>query len=123
MPGGGTPEGEYQRLRAQGVPATEAWQRTRKQFPVRPRPSQQPQDLHPVSQRHMISTSPTTYGDDRGTLWRQIESGPVILLTIWWIVRQLFLVLVWIVGFTARVVVGLLWFVLGFVVGFRLFSR
>jgi hypothetical protein len=63
------------------------------------------------------------YQDGWVTLWKQVELGPVFLLTIWWLVQQLFGITLWLIGFTMRVIVGVFWFTLGFILGFRLFSR
>ncbi|QFU15151.1 hypothetical protein [Microvirga thermotolerans] len=119
---GSSAYGKYHYLRSQGFPAQEAWRQVQAQFPET---SIQPERtaVHPSPSQSKAVTKPVqVYQDDWATLWEQVELGPVILVTIWWLVQQLFWIALWMIGFTARVLVGLLWFTLGFVVGFRVFS-
>lgn len=117
---GSSEHDRYHRLRLDGLPAQEAWRRVR----VREAPIQRPQPvvLSSLSGSEARSKSAQVYQDDWATLWGQVELGPVVLVTAWWLLRQFFWAAIWMIGFTARVVVGLLWFILGFIVGFRVFS-
>jgi hypothetical protein len=54
------------------------------------------------------STPVQVYRDDWELIWGETPIVPVILLTIWWIVQQLFWAAVWLAGFALRVLVGLL---------------
>jgi len=113
----------YHLLRIQGVPAGEAWRRVRAQFPESPKPSPQPPDLPPSTQIGVRDTSTVVYAGAWETLRAQTPIGIVILLTMIWIVQQCFWAALWMIGFTARVLVGIFWFALGFLFGFRFFSR
>lgn len=116
-------ESMYHHLRVQGVPASEAWRHVRDQFPQRSEPSPQPPASPSITQVDVRETAPVVYANAWKTLRTQTPIGVVILLTIIWIAQQCFWAVLWMIGFTARVLVGIFWFGLGFLLGFRAFSR
>jgi len=119
----GSPTILYRDLRLQGVAASEAWRRVRGQFPEPPRLSPQEPDFQSDSRTDVPTTSVNIYEDNQATIWGQIGWGPVLLTVVSWLLEQVFWALVWIARIAVRIVIGLLWFTLGFVVGFRMFSR
>jgi hypothetical protein len=113
----GSAEDMYHDLRAQKVPAAEAWRRVRDQFPALPKPSPQVADLSPAPQTGLRETSTVVHGSPQPPI------GLIILLTVIWVAEQLFWAALWTIGFAVRVIIGLLWFALGLLIGFRAFSR
>jgi hypothetical protein len=119
----GSAEDMYHDLRAQGVPAAEAWRRVRDVFAAPAIPGTQPPDLEAASRADLSNTSVNIHGDNGPTAWEHFGWGPLVLVTVLWLLEQTFWALVWMIRFTVRVAVGLLWFALGVIVGFGMFSR
>jgi len=113
----------YHQLRTQGVAALEAWRRVRGQFPEAPKVNPQPPASPSITQTEVRDTSPTDYANAWQTLRAQTPISLVTVLTIIWIAQQLFWAALWLIGLTLRVLVGIFWFALGFLLGFRAFSR